>query len=110
MTRTDTVRNGSQRESDAEVGDERGGHDEFAERPQREPRLHQDRVDDGQRRRRQRDAGDLGSRSRPAQHPGAERPGADEGRDERHATDQKTFGELLAHDAGINLGPGQEGQ
>ena len=99
-----------QRERGAEVGDERGGHEELADRRMGQAGLDQHRVDDGQRGRRERHARDLGRRPRPAERPGGEGPGAEEGREEGHAADEQALLEPLPQHLVVDLGAGQEGQ
>src|SRR5256885_8099065 len=74
------------------------------------PVSNQHGVDQGQRRRREGDAGDLRRRARPAEHPRAEEPGAEERRCEGNAADQHALLELLAHHARIDLRAGEERQ
>jgi len=74
------------------------------------PVFDQHGVDDRERRRRQGDAGDLCRRRRPAEHPGAEEPGAHKRGREGEAPDQQALLELLLHHARIDLRAREEGQ
>ena len=100
----------AEREHRPEVIDEAGGEDDLAEFGLVEPGLDHHRVDDRDRGRGQRDAGDLRLRPRPVddamgvgQHPEVRR-------DEAHDADRHARPEMLPDDARIDFRPGEKGQ
>jgi hypothetical protein len=70
--------------------------------------LDQHGVDDGEARRRERDPGDLGGISGPAQHPIGERHHDQEGRREGDASEQKRRLPLALELRHVDLGAGEE--
>jgi hypothetical protein len=99
-----------QRERRAHVGHEAGRHDEFADPRLVEPGLHQHRVDDGQRRRREGGAGDQRCLHAPVEQPVGDERGDNERADEGHQSDPDRRAEALAKVVGVDLGTSQERQ
>jgi DNA-binding transcriptional ArsR family regulator len=100
----------AERQHGSEVVNETGRQDDLAELGLVEPGLDHDRVNDGNRRRRQSDAGDLCLRPRPARNKMGKGQHTEIGGNKTDGTDAHRRPEIAADDGDIDLGACQKRQ
>jgi CBS domain-containing protein len=101
---------GAEREDGPEVRDEAGREDDLAQAGLVQARLDHDRVDDRDRRGRERDAGDLCGSKVPADDPSCEGHREEEGEQEGDEADGERLLPVVLDDRRFDLRAGEEGQ
>ena len=97
-----------ERQRRADVGHERGRHDQLSELGSVEPGLDEDHVDDGERGGGEGGTGDQGCLWRPVRDVGGVGRGGQERKHERRPTQQQARLELGAQEARIDLGSSEK--